>query len=93
MKDAVDEPEPGAAMDVGLKLTVTPLGAPLAVRATAELNPPETEVVMVELPLLPAATLSDVGDAAMANAGVGLVPPLSAPINPVLGLPQPVTRS
>ena len=51
--DIVDDPEPGAAMDVGLKLTVTPDGWPLALRAIAESKPPETLVVMVEVPLLP----------------------------------------
>src|SRR5689334_10505848 len=38
----VDEPEPGAAIDVGLKLAVAPLGRPLAESDTAALNPPET---------------------------------------------------
>lgn len=49
----VDVPEPGAAMDVGLKLAVTPVGAPDAVRAIAELKPPDTAVVMVDTPLVP----------------------------------------
>ncbi len=40
-----DVPEPGAAMVAGLKLPVTPDGKPLAERATAPLNPPETVVV------------------------------------------------
>ena len=61
VKVAVEVPEPGAAMGVGLKPTVTPVGAPDEVSATAALNPPETVVVMVEFPLLPAATVSDVG--------------------------------
>jgi len=42
-------PEPGAAMDVGVKLTVTPLGWPLADKAIAELNPPGTAVVIVDV--------------------------------------------
>ena len=53
---AVDEPEPGAAMDVGLKVIVTPDGAPDAERATAELKPPEIAVVMFEDPPAPALT-------------------------------------
>jgi hypothetical protein len=57
-------------MDVGLKVAVTPVGWPLAVNATAELNPPETAVVMVELPLEPCTTETDVGEAASVNAGV-----------------------
>ena len=90
---AVDVPEPGAAMDDGLKLTVTPVGWPLAVKAIAASNPPETAVVMVEVPLLPTTTETDVGEAARVYAGVWLVG-ARALIRPVpLGLPQPVTRS
>lgn len=40
-----DVPEPGAAMEDGLKLKVTPEGTPLAENAMAESNPPETFVV------------------------------------------------
>lgn len=68
----VEVPEPGAAMDVGLKLTVTPVGWPLAVNAMAELKPPETAVVMVEVPLLPCTTETEVGAAEIVNAGVGV---------------------
>ena len=67
----VDVPDPGAAMDVGLKVAVTPVGWPLADKATAESNPPETVVVMVELPLLPCTTETEVGEAAMVKAGTG----------------------
>ena len=88
-----DVPEPGAAMDVGLKLTVTPVGWPLAVKAIAEAKPPETVVVIVELPLLPCTTETDVGEAEIAKAGDVLVG-ARALISPVpFGLPQPVTRS
>lgn len=66
----MEVPEPGAAIDAGLKLTVTPVGAPDAVRATAELNPPATAVVTVEVPLLPAATEAAVGEAEIVKAGV-----------------------
>jgi hypothetical protein len=48
----VELPEPGAAMDAGLKLTVTPAGWPVADKATAELNPPEMATPIVEVPLL-----------------------------------------
>jgi hypothetical protein len=89
----VDVPEPGAAMDAELKLTVTPVGAPDVVRATADSNPPETAVVIVEVPLLPTVTETEAGDAEMARAGVVLVG-ARALIRPVpFGLPQPVTRS
>jgi hypothetical protein len=46
----VELPPPGAAMVLGLKLTVVPLGAPEAVRLIALLKPPLTVVVMVEVP-------------------------------------------
>ena len=69
---SAEVPEPGAAMDAGLKVAVTPAGCPLAVKATAELKPPETVVVMVEEPLLPAATETIAGEAASVNAGTGV---------------------
>jgi hypothetical protein len=58
----VEVPPPGAAIELGLKLTVVPLGAPLAVRLIALLNPPLTVVVIVEVPELPCATLTEVGE-------------------------------
>ena len=71
VKVNVEVPEPGAAMDAGLKAAVTPEGRPEADSATAELNPPETVVVTVEVPVLPCATETDVGEAASVNAGTG----------------------
>lgn len=89
----VDVPEPGAAMDVGLKVTVTPVGWPDVVNAMAELKPPETAVVIVEVPLLPWTTETDPGEAEMVKLGLVEVG-ARALIRPVpLGLPQPVTRS
>lgn len=89
----VEVPEPGAAIEEGLKLTVTPAGWPLVDKATAESKPPETAVVIVEEPLLPCTTLTEAGEAEMENEGLVLVG-ASALIRPVpLGLPQPVTRS
>src|ERR1700690_505257 len=66
----VDVPEPGALMDVGLKPTVTPAGWPLAVKAIAELKPPETVVVIVDVPLLPCTTETAVGEAEMVKLGL-----------------------
>ena len=43
----VEVPDPGAAMVLGLKVMVWPLPCPDADRVTAELNPPETVVVML----------------------------------------------
>ena len=54
---------PAPVMEVGLKLTVTPVGAPDEVSAIAELNPPVTAEVMVEVPLLPATTETLLGEA------------------------------
>ncbi len=94
VKVAVEVPEPGAPIDDGLKPTVTPDGrVPVVLRATAELNPPETPVVMVEVPLLPCTTESEVGEAEMVKAGFWVVDPVRAPKRPALGLPHPVTRS
>jgi hypothetical protein len=55
---AVEVPLPGAAIDAGLKPTVTPAGAPLAERLTAALNPFNAVVVTVEVPELPWPTLT-----------------------------------
>jgi hypothetical protein len=68
----VDVPEPGAAIEVGLKVAVTPVGWPVALRATAELKPPDTVVVIFEEPLLPCTTETEVGEAASVNAGVAV---------------------
>lgn len=46
----VELPLPGAAIDVGLKLAVTPVGRPEADKETALLKPPLTVVVRVLLP-------------------------------------------
>ena len=67
----VDEPEPGAAIEAGLKDTVTPAGWPEAERAIAELNPPETDVETVEVPELPCTTETDVGEAEIVKFGTG----------------------
>ncbi len=89
----VDVPEPGAAIEVGLNETVTPVGCPDAVNAIAELNPPDTAVVIVEVPLFPCTTETEVGEAEIVKLGVG-VPEASALIKPApLGLPQPVVKS
>ena len=70
VKVSAEVPEPGAAIDAGLNPTVTPDGWPLAESAIAELKPPETVVVTVELPLLPSFTDTEVGKAASVKAGV-----------------------
>lgn len=52
---------PLPVIEVGLKVTVTPLGWPLADKVTAESNPPVVVLVMVEVPLEPWATETAVG--------------------------------
>lgn len=89
----VDAPEPGAAMDVGLKVTVTPVGWPVADNAIAESKPPEIAVVIVEVPLLPCTTETEEGDAEMVKLGDDVVPARALMSPEPLGLPQPVARS
>ncbi len=85
----VDVPEPGAAIDVGLKLTVTPDGWPDADKATAELKPPETVVVIFDVPLLPSATETELGEAEMVKLGVGAAVTVSLTVD-VCVTPPPV---
>ena len=67
MSVRVEDPEPGAAIDPGLKPAVVPDGSPEAVKVIAELKPSKTAVVMVLVPLAPCATETDAGEAAMVN--------------------------
>ena len=63
-----DVPDPGAAIEVGLKVMVSPLPWPEAVKLMAELKVPDAVVVMVELPELPRVMESEVGEAESVNA-------------------------
>lgn len=65
----VELPLPGAAMDAGLKLAVTPVGRPEAESDTAELKPPLTVVEIVVLPELPWMTERLAGDALSVKLG------------------------
>jgi len=71
-KVRVELPLPGAAIEVGLKVPVTPDGKPDTESETAELKPPETVVEMVLLPELPWATDRLVGEALRVKSGVGV---------------------
>lgn len=84
---------PAPVIEVGLNPTVTPVGWPVAVSATAELNPSVTALVIVEVPLLPCATETEVGEAERLKPGVEELPAsaLSSPLP--LGLPKPVAKS
>ena len=70
-KVRVELPPPGAAMEAGLKLAVTPAGNPEADNETAELKPPLTVVEMVEVPEEPWVTLSEAGVAVTVKSAVG----------------------
>jgi len=66
---SVELPLPGAAIDAGLKLAVTPTGKPEAESDTAELNPPLTDVEIVVLPEPPCVTGKLLGDAVTVKLG------------------------
>jgi hypothetical protein len=93
VKVAVEVPEPGAEIDVGLKPTVTPVGWPEADKPIALLNPPETVAVMVDPPLLPWTTETEAGEAEMAKLGPEGVPASTFSRPAPFMLPQPVARS
>ena len=66
---SVEFPVPGAAIDVGLKLAVTPDGIPETDNATAALNPPVPAVEMVVVAELPWETVQAVGAPLKAKSG------------------------
>lgn len=88
----VDEPEPGAAMEPGLNVTVWPLPCPEAEKEIAELKLPVTAVVMVAVPDEFLATVIEVGEAETAKpagavevtvsemVAVCITPPLPVPV-------------
>jgi len=74
---------------VGLKLTVVPLGAPVADKLMVLLKPPLTVVVIVEVPWFPCTTLTDVGEAEIVKLGtvttrVTVAVLLACPLVPVI---------
>src|SRR5215467_4176100 len=87
----VDEPLPGAAIEVGLKLTVVPVGAPLALSEIALLKLPLTLVEMVDVPEAPCTTVAELGDAEMLKSDV--VPVQLFTIAFASTEPTPVTAS
>jgi hypothetical protein len=90
----VELPEPGAAIVEGENVTVTPVGWPVAVKATAPLKPPETVLVIVDEPLPPCATDTEPGEADKLKLGPVDPPPANAVINATpFGLPSPVAKS
>jgi hypothetical protein len=72
VKVKVELPLPGAAIELGLKLAVTPDGSPDADNEIAELNPPLTVVEIVLLPDEPWTTDRLVGEALKVKLGVAV---------------------
>jgi hypothetical protein len=68
---SVELPDPGAAIEAGLKVAVAPLGSPEADSVIAALNPPETVVVMVLVPEPPWTTLTGPCDAEIVKSVAG----------------------
>jgi len=66
---SVELPLPGAAIEDGLKLAVTPDGNPEAASETVELKPPLTLVVIVLVPELPCVIERLVGDTLRLKSG------------------------
>jgi hypothetical protein len=87
----VEDPVP--VIEVGLKPTVTPVGSPLAVKVTAESKPPDTVLVMVEVPELPCTTDTEPGEADKLNPGVDDVPARAFSKFAPFMLPMPVAKS
>jgi len=71
-KVRVELPLPGAEMEGGLKLAVTPAGNPDTDNEIAELKPPLTPVEIVVAPEFPCVTESAAGEAARLKSGVVL---------------------
>src|ERR1039458_5702539 len=82
---------PVPVIDVGLKVTVTPVGLPLADKVTAELKPPVVVLVMVEVPDLPCTTETALGFAERLKPAAGA--PARTSIKAACGLPMPVAKS
>jgi len=87
----VDVPEPDAAIEPGLKLTLWPLPCPEADRATAEVRPFSAALVIVEVPEWPLATVIAVGDALMLKSAVAAVTVRVTVVFCVIPPPVPVT--
>jgi hypothetical protein len=79
----VELPE-SPAMEVGLKVTVTPLGCPEADRAIDELKPFEGVAVILLVPWPPGAMLTFVGFAARVKLAVAVTVRVTVVVSVVL---------
>lgn len=80
---------PVPVIEVGLNVTVTPVGWPVADKATGELKPPVVVLVMVEVPELPCATETAVGFAERVKP---LVDPEMVTLTAAEGMPFAITN-
>ena len=85
----VELPLPGAAIELGLKLAVTPAGRPDTESETTALNPPLTVVEIVLLPVPPCAIDKLLGDALRVKSGVAAAVIVSETVV-LLVMPPPV---
>jgi len=81
---------PVPVIEVGLNVTVTPVGWPVADKVTGELKPPVVVLVMVEVPDAPCATVTAVG---LAERLKPLVPPEMVTAAAAEGMPFAITNS
>ena len=91
VKVALELPDP--VTELGLNPTVTPEGTFDADSDTDDEKPSIAEIEIVELPLLPGATVNDDGLAPIVKSGVCVWVPARALTSAGVGLPHPVTRS
>src|SRR5436305_1969130 len=69
---SVDEPEPGAAIEVGSNAAAAPEGSPEALSEMAELKPPETAVETVVFTEPPCTAETEPGEAEIVKSGLVL---------------------
>jgi hypothetical protein len=86
----VDEPDPGAAIEVGLKPAEAPVGSPDAESEIAELKLPDIVVDIVEVPELPCLIDTEEGDAVMLKSALDAVTVRLTVVVCVLPPPVPV---
>jgi len=87
--DVADPPE-GGVTEVGLKVAVTPVGAPETDKATAELKPFREVTVMVDVPEAPCTIVREAGEADIEKSGAAETVRLMVAVW-VLPPPEPVT--
>jgi len=68
----VAEPPEGGVTEVGLRVVVTPVGAPEAERLTAALKPPTEATVIVDVPEPPCTIVRVVGEADNEKSGAAV---------------------